>query len=149
MNYEEYAKFEFAKNLRYLVSKIDDLEKKFLKARNIDISQRELEYIALIALNEGKSFTELVAQESVSKSTFSNQVKALEAKEFVIYKPLGESKKSKTLVLTPKGKSIFKAFEEIRIHFFEKYVLPNFSDAELKKINTPVEKLIKAMKKNL
>ncbi len=149
MKYQQYAKFEFAKNLRFLVSKIDDLEKRFLKVQNIDISQRELDYIALIAANSGKSFTDLIKQESISKSTFSNQVKALENKGLVLYEMLKDSKKAKTLTLTEKGKKIFSLYEQIRIQFFEKYVKTYFTDSELNMIASAVSKLLLKLKTEL
>lgn len=142
MKYEKYAKFEFAKNLRFLVSKIDELEKQFISAKKLDVSQRELDYIALIGANEGQPLTSIISQESISKSTFSNQVKALVAKGLVILDKFQGSEKQKTLKLTDKGSKIFKLYEDIRIHFFEKYVKPYFDESELNVVAAAVAKLL-------
>lgn len=118
--YERILRFNIY--FKYINSKIDELEKIFLRKEKIDITQREFMYISLIGNYPDLTHAELIKNESISKSTFSNQVKVLERKGFVNLKNDSLDKRRKYLKLTEKGESIFKVYVKIREFFYDNYL---------------------------
>lgn len=118
--YERILRFNIY--FKYINSKIDELEKIFLRKEKINITQREFMYISLIGNYPDLTHTELIKHESISKSTFSNQVNVLEKKGFVKLKNDSEDKRRKYLTLTESGENIFKIYVKIREFFYDNYL---------------------------
>lgn len=99
---------QFLKYFRKIISSINEEERNLLRKKNYNITVRELRYISIIHENSGRSIKEILPYTGVTKSTFSNQIKFLIQKRFVILKISKVDRRVKEVFLAKKGEEVYK-----------------------------------------
>ncbi|MCK5787991.1 MAG: transcriptional regulator [Chlamydiia bacterium] len=135
---------ELENNIDYINLKIREAQKKVLKDSKIDVTHKQYIYARLVERIPGCTFTQLFKYVSVSKGTFSTQLKTLAKKGHIVLKHDISNKKEKVVYLTDKGKKLVLLKENIE-EVLGKKLMDNFDDEKIKDILELTRELVKAM----
>lgn len=101
-----FSKFE---ELVALANRLEKMPRTF--GTDETVSSTELHLIELIGENEGCSVTELARLKGITKGAVSQNLKRLEAREFICKKESPENLSRYRVMLTDKGKTAFDAHQ--------------------------------------
>ena len=121
---------DLADNFDYISLKLREIQKKTIKESGIDVTHKQYIYARLIERLPGCTSVQLLKYVSVTKGTFSTQLKALKNKGFIKFVIDESNKKEKAVYLTKLGQKLvdLKAkVEEVVAGIFKKH----FNDNEL------------------
>lgn len=119
-------------NLGFLeaLSKIRKYEKVVLKRENMDITPKELNYLAVIKYHPDLKQSEIHELFDISKGSFSIMLKLLVDKGYIKAVASKEDKRVKTYTLTAKGEKAILINDKIRERI-KIYLLQRLTEKEL------------------
>lgn len=121
-------------NLGFLraLSLVRSVEKKMLKEAKLNITPRELNYLALIKFNPDWKQTDLLEMLDISKGSFSTIMKLLVLKGFIKKEIDANDKRVKRFVFTAKGEKALEVNSKIR-KTIKQYLKTKLTDEEIRK----------------
>ena len=136
---------DLADNFDYISLKLREIQKKIIKESGIDVTHKQYIYARLIERLPGCTSVQLLKYVSVTKGTFSTQLKALNKKGFIKFVIDESNKKEKAVYLTKKGQELVNLKNKIEQAIETKFKM-HFNNEELESMLSISKKIVEITK---
>ena len=136
---------DLADNFDYISLKLREVQKKIIKESGIDVTHKQYIYARLIERLPGCTSVQLLKYVSVTKGTFSTQLKALIKKGLIKFVVDNSNKKEKAIYLTEDGKKLVALKNKIE-EAVERTFSDNFASEELVEMLSLSRKIVNTIK---
>lgn len=125
------------------------IEENLLKKSNFkDISMKEVRTIEVIGINGVKNMGDIAKRLGITVGTLTVSVKNLEKKGYVVKKRAVHDKRVVIIMLTNKGKALFKIHKKFREKIMQNIIL-ELSKQEAEIINGALNRVSKILKEKI